>query len=228
MTLSPLRAAVLLSVALVPIAPAVLDSDAGAVAGPVNYEVSITNLTYQQIMSPAVVATHTPDFAFWRLGSPASPELAMIAEDAVNGPMMAMLGARPEVGDVQVVAGAGGPIMPGETAKVTICAEDGRDTLSLAGMLVVTNDAFYGLNSQRLPGRGVRSFSSPAYDAGSEANTEDCAHIPGPPCGSPMVRVTAGAEGFVHIHRGLQGVGTLDETTLDWRNPVARISVRRL
>lgn len=62
-------------------------------------------------------------------------------------------------------------------------------------MLVTTNDAFAALNGVRLPRRGSTSFSSVAYDAGSEANTENCSDIPGPPCGNPFVRVTAGAEG---------------------------------
>jgi hypothetical protein len=33
---------------------------------------------------------------------------------------------------------------------------------------------------------------------------------------------------FVHIHAGIHGVGDLQEATHDWRNPVARIAIRRL
>jgi hypothetical protein len=104
--------------------------------------------------------------------------------------------------------------------------------ISLAGMLVSTNDAFVGLDGYTLPfglfnSLKDTSIDAPAFDAGSEANTESCAHIPGPPCGSPGVRVTDGAEGFVHVHRGIQGVGELDASTKDWRNPVARISIER-
>lgn len=98
-------------------------------------------------------------------------------------------------------------------------------------MLVSTNDAFVGLDRYTLPSGFSAAFSAtsvdvPAYDAGSEANTESCDHIPGPPCGSPGVRVTDGAEGFVHVHRGIRGVGDLDDSAKDWKNPVARVIVR--
>ena len=39
---------------------------------------------------------------------------------------------------------------------------------------------------------------------------------------------SGGEEGFVHVHSGIHGVGDLDEAARDWRNPVARIVVRRL
>ena len=82
--------------------------------------------------------------------------------------------------------------------------------------------------SVRAPRRGEASFRSPAYDAGSESNNEDCDFIPGPPCDNPLVRDTANAEGYVHVHAGIHGVGDLVPATHDWRNPVAAISMRAL
>ena len=74
------------------------------------------------------------------------------------------------------------------------------------------------------------SFYSPGYDAGSEANDELCANIPGPTCdgvgASPGVN--DGDEGFVHIHRGMHDAGDLSSAVYDWRNPVARITVSRV
>jgi hypothetical protein len=193
------------------------------------YEVSITNITRGQIMSPPVVATHAAGLELWQLGSPASSELTMIAEDAVNQPMINLLTASSSVADVQVATGAGGPIMPGETAKVLVQSDPTIfGQISLAGMLVTTNDAFFGLNAIALPTSGSISHRSPAYDAGTEANTEQCAHIPGPPCGNAMVRVTNGAEGYVHVHAGFHGLSDLKSAQFDWRNPVAVVSVRRL
>src|SRR6056297_2414190 len=61
------------------------------------------------------------------------------------------------------------------------------------------------------------------FDAGSEANTENCEHIPGPPCGSAGVRVADGAEGHIALHGGILGVGELDPTEWDWRNPVLEV-----
>lgn len=193
------------------------------------YEVSITNLTRGQIMSPPVVATHsgrmTPIFS---PGKPASAELAGVAEDALNQPMVDMLRADRNVGDVVVITGINGPILPGETASMTVSAQGWIDQLSLVAMLVQTNDAFVGLAGFDLPRFGAAETLVPAWDAGSEANTEQCAHIPGPPCNNPRVRVTEGAEGFVRIHEGMHGVGDLAANRYDWRNPAALVSVRRV
>jgi hypothetical protein len=35
-----------------------------------------------------------------------------------------------------------------------------------------------------------------------------------------------GGEGFVHVHRGIHGVGDLKPIGRDWRNPVATVSIR--
>ena len=69
---------------------------------------------------------------------------------------------------------------------------------------------------------------TPVYDAGSEANTESCLSIPGPPCGSAGFRDTADAEGFVHVHSGIHGIGDLAPQRYDWRNPGAYVTVRRI
>jgi hypothetical protein len=37
-----------------------------------------------------------------------------------------------------------------------------------------------------------------------------------------------GGEGFVHIHAGIHGIGNLEASEYDWRNPVARITVRQV
>ena len=73
------------------------------------------------------------------------------------------------------------------------------------------------------------SVESEAYDAGSEMNSEDCAFIPGPPCGD-VNHNPAAAEGYVHIHAGIHGIsgGTLNPAQLDWRNPVALVEIKRM
>ena len=66
------------------------------------------------------------------------------------------------------------------------------------------------------------------HDAGSEPNDELCEHIPDAQCGSKRVPPDAGGEGFVHIHAGIHGIGNLKPSKYDWRNPVARITVRQI
>ncbi len=94
------------------------DSDRGRSQ---NYEVSITNITKSQILSPAVVATHSDRFTpLFTLGSPASAELAGVAEDAMVQPLIDALNADPTVSKVELLTGVNGPILPGETATITI------------------------------------------------------------------------------------------------------------
>ena len=96
-------------------------------------------------------------------------------------------------------------------------------------MLVTTNDAFFALRGVRAPRHGTSVHHSPAYDAGSEGNNEDCAYIPGPPCGNPEKRdPNDEPEGYVHIHAGIHGIGSLDRSLRDWRNLVAKITIKRL
>jgi hypothetical protein len=193
------------------------------------YTVTITNLTYDQIISPPVVVVHNGQFDLFQPGLPASSELTALAEDGMTGPLEGLLAISPGVSDYAVAAGG---IPPGGSITVSVRVQGSARMISLAGMLVSSNDAFVGLDGHALPFGLFNSsratvINAPAYDAGSEANTESCAHIPGPPCGNPGERVTDGAEGFVHVHRGIQGTGELDAAAKDWRNPVARINIQR-
>ncbi len=191
--------------------------------------VTITNLTKGQIFSPPVIASHRPGFRLFELSQPASDELAALAEDGMTGPVAAMLEDAPEVIDV-VEAEDGIP--PGQSASFELDVSHSWSAISLASMLVSSNDAFTALNGELLPSylrykKYRHTLYARAYDAGSEANTESCDHIPGPPCGMPGNRVTEGAEGRVYVHNGIHGTGGLDPSEWDWNNPVALITVRR-
>ncbi len=186
------------------------------------YEVRITNLTRGQIMSPPVIAAHSQATRMFLPGSRASDDIAAVAEDADNSGLVATLGADPEVGGMVVGTG---PILPGKTATYTIDS-GGAGKLSAVSMLVITNDAFFGLDSFDLASVVARTVVwLPAYDSGSEDNNEDCDFIPGPPCGSGGVRDTKGSEKFIHIHSGILGEGDLGQGMYDWRNPVARMVI---
>lgn len=191
------------------------------------YEVSITNVTKGQIISPVVVATHRGSLdPIYTLGSPASDELAQVAEDAVLDPFIALLENDSNVSSVGVVKGENGPILPGETATLLISASGKAKHFSLAAMLVSTNDTFVGLNGVSLPGRSTTHMGV-GYDSGTEANNEDCAFIPGPPCGKGGVRDTAGAEGYVYVSSGVHGIADLVPANHDWNNGVAKITITR-
>ncbi len=190
------------------------------------YDVSITNLTRAQIFTPFLVASHRADVALFVPGDAPSAELAALAEGGDTGPLAALLSANPDVGQV---TGSAGLLFPGETVTVTVAGGDGYRYLSLAAMLIPTNDGFVALRSVRLPATpDTRTVAAVAYDAGSEPNDELCASIPGPDCGGAGGSPGIGGEGHVHVHSGIHGVGDLDPATFDWRNPVAEIRIVRV
>ena len=192
--------------------------------------VTVTNLTRGQQFTPLLVATHREGVRLFRLGSPASSELAVLAEEGNTAPLTALLSANPAVFDVVTV----GPLLdPGASRTVEVRTHGPFDHVSVAAMLIPTNDGFFAVNGLAGPhGNRVVVFGSPAYDAGSEVNDELCASIPGPffdECGGPGGggAPAGGEEGFVHIHAGIHGIGDLTAARRDWRNPVALIEVRR-
>jgi len=192
------------------------------------YEITITNLTRGQIFSPPIVITHNRGFELFTLGDAASPELAAMAEEGDTTQLIDLLDEHPGYN----YAVSDGPVFPGETAVIEVTAAREALLVSMAGMLVTTNDGFFAARDLWLPFRGKRIVEADAYDAGTEQNSEDCAFIPGPPCGSHNAHDPADAEGYVHIHAGIHGIGPdlemVDPAMHDWRNPVARITVRRV
>jgi hypothetical protein len=199
-----------------------------AAAAP-RFEVTVTNLTRGQQFTPILVASHQKGVRLFTLGSPASSELATLAEEGNTVPLAALLLATPGVSDIAASAGL---LNPGQSVTISVDAGGGFDHLSVAAMLIPTNDGFFALNGVEGP-RGDQTLTlySPAYDAGSERNDELCASIPGPffaECGGAgSGGKPAGGEGYVHIHAGIHGIGDLDPAQRDWRNPVAQITIRR-
>lgn len=196
-------------------------------SGSSDFHVTITNLTNRINFTPILVTSHRRPVAIFELGTPASDDLAAIAEDGDIGPLTTTLNHNDSVVDVQ---DSGGLLGPGESVTVVVRGNHGARYISVASMMLPTNDGFIGLNNAKVSKRGDMTFDSPGYDAGSEANDELCANIPGPTCGGvgPSPGDNDGDEGFVHIHRGMHDIGDLSSAVYDWRNPVARITVSRV
>lgn len=192
---------------------------AAAPASAISLDVTITNATPGQVFSAPVLATHSSGFDLFEVGEAISPELADLAKDGVSDGLVGVLMADPNVLDVAV---GGGNIPPGESMTLTIDADAGHRFVSFASMLVTTNDAFVALDGLLLDST-MSKVSAIAYDAGAEDNSENCAHIPGPPCNNPMVDNGTG-EGFVAVHAGIHGLLDLAPARDDWRNPVAVIT----
>ncbi len=205
----------------------------GGAANAETFEISITNLTNAQIFSPPLVAAHPSGTAAFSAGQSASAGIEDMAE---NGATDTLADALEGIGaDVEQ---SGGPVLPGDTVTLTLTTGGGNRLISAVGMLVGTNDAFFGLGAVRPRGKS-NTYRVVAYDAGTEDNDEICAHIPGPPCAASGNLNPDGAtdEGgnplqldVVHVHRGIQNVGdaAFDSGTYDWRNPVAQITITRV
>jgi Spondin_N len=193
---------------------------------PAFFEVTVTNATAAQSFTPILVTTHAVGAVLFRLGEPASAELAVLAEGGDTAPLAAALAQNEQVLDVQSTSGL---LAPGASTTIRVATRGRFDRVSVAAMLIPTNDSFLALNGMEGPrGRHSVTVAVPAYDAGSEPNDNRCASIPGPVCGGEGTSPQAGGEGFVHISRGIHGNGDLDPAVYDWRNPVAHITVRRV
>jgi len=202
------------------------------------YQVTITNLAATQPISPPVVVTHNKDVRFWQRGDTASDGIVAIAE---NGDPSVAAGALPGVAGVTDVVNVGQPLTLAGTVfgdftdSVTITIEAHRgDRLSLAGMLICTNDGFAGVDSVRVPNSGTRTTYARAYDSGSEINTERSEDIVdacsdlgpvslnGDPNGNE--NETVDASGVISKHRGIVGESDL-LTAHNWDNKVLEVTI---
>jgi hypothetical protein len=207
-------------------------ADSGSRGGEA-YQVTITNITQGQTFTPFLLATHQSSIALFELGSAASDELAQLAEGGATGPLAEVLDAAGEaVGDI---AQGDSLLEPGQSITFTVHARGRTQYLSLAAMLIPTNDTFVALDTVELPSRGSATYFAQAYDAGTEANDQSCANMPGPRCGGAGYSPVPGPgdEGFVHVGNGFHELGDVDANgfdvlgpaTYDWRNAVAKITI---
>jgi hypothetical protein len=200
------------------------------------YEVTLTNLTSGQPMSPAVLVTHKKALRLFDVGTRASAGIQEIAENGNPAVAAAALTGANRVYDV-VTTGApvhriGGP--GGNSLTATIRSNAEHAFLSLATMLICTNDGFSGLDGAALPTDGTPvTYYAMAYDAGTERNTEAGTDIV-PPCfGIGPVGGSGGggrvAESrLVRMHPGIHGEGALVPSAHGWTGPVLMVTVRRL
>ncbi len=182
------------------------------------YQVTVLNLTKGQPLTPPLIVAHKYSLKVYQLGGQASDGLADLAQDGITATLRAELDNSRDVLATKV---GNGVIMPGEKHTYVIdVPRRGRPTFSVLSMLARTNDAFIAATIS-----GGRKGLAQVYDAGVEHNTENCAHIPAPPCGNHNVG-TDGGEGFVRPHEGLHLSGNLDGQRDTFANVAARIEIK--
>ncbi len=199
------------------------------------YEVSVTNLTPNQPMSPLVVLSHNNDYQLFEVNQSASVPLEHLAESGSTAELLALT-----YSDSNVYYGAAGTgvVVPGSSDVVTISVDPYKaGYLSVASMLVNTNDAFVGETGLAVKSLSVGEsyqMNMNVWDAGTELNDELAATIPGP---------AGGGEGYngvrnddmdvVSFHSGVisqdDGLATSAlSANHRFLNPGARLTITRV
>lgn len=152
-------------------------------ANAVDLEISITNLTQGNHFTPRLVVAHTADADVFEVGQPASTPLAWLAEAGV---IMTSQDANSAGSNFEGLLGPadtdngsntwhffGGLVSPATTLTYASFDTMDKPYLSIASMLIPSNDAFVGLDSILIPTEaGTYTYYLNAYDAGTELNDE--------------------------------------------------------
>lgn len=164
-----------------------------------SYSVTLSNLTYAQPLSPAAVLLHG-DAKMWQVGQAASVALEKLSEGGDNADFIALE-------NNLATAMAEGPTAPGTSVTVNISTMDSAATyLTVATMLVNTNDAFAGLTGvdiSTLTLNQEKSWRLNVYDSGTEQNNEAAGTIPGPADGGVGYDSTRDDIDLVGYHSGV-------------------------
>lgn len=196
------------------------------------YEVTVTNLTNAQPVSPVAVILHREDYALYRIGTPASLGLEQLAEGGDNTQLLLDADANASVKEAK---GGAGAIPPGAQESVRVSG-NGAGCISVATMLVNTNDAFAGTNCIDVSGLhwgGKLHLAVAAFDAGTEGNSESAATVPGPAGGGEGFNAVRDDRDFVAAHNGVvtsdDGLtGSVLTYEHRWDNPVLQIDIERV
>ncbi len=210
------------------------------------YEVTVTNLTPGQPLTPPILVTHRKPTGVFTVGDDATVGVQQIAENGNGGPLMEALAANRHVHDV---VAASEPLVPADnpggtpftdSVTMTITSTRGAKYLSAIMMLICTNDGFTGIDAVRLPKKvgDQMTLLSDAYDAGTELNTEDFADLV-PPC-QGLIGVGSDDEGtgmsnpklaegdVIHHHEGIMGGNDLIPEIHGWDGAAVEITILRI
>lgn len=185
------------------------------------FEVTVTNLTKGVLFTPLLGVTHDYRQTLFKTGEPASDSIIAVAEGGDISGLQSLFPA-------DNTGSTDGLLEPGQSKSFTIKAHR-YSVFSMVSMLLPTNDTMLAVRNKRLPFRsGKAIYYAKAYDAGSEANDELCANIPGPQCGGAAASPDDEGEGFIFPSAGIHGEGDLSRMQYNWNDPVAKIVIKRV
>jgi len=205
--------------------------------------ITVTNLTQGLHFTPVITAAHASDNQLFMSGEMASTELQSMAEGGDISSLASMLtNADANINENPAM----GLLAPAMSASFSLTNDSANTHLSLAAMILPSNDGFVGLDSWKIPEEaGTYTVFLNAYDAGTEANDEirgsgapGEAGMPVPPpldasIGMNGTGVTdMESNNKVHIHRGslgddnmTAGKSDINNSVQRWLNPVAKLTI---
>ncbi len=200
-------------------------------------KVDITNLSNALYYTPLLISAHNKKTHLFQVGKAASTSLQAMAE---GGDISGLISDLTAVNASNVANPANGLLAPGASVSTKVEINKKNRYLSIAAMLLPTNDGFVGLDALRIPKKkGRYTYYINAYDAGTEANDEiitgggapGAQGIPADPGGNSGTGAS-GVTGvdhntYVHIHRGIVGGvnSDLNEAVHNWKNPIAKVTL---
>ena len=196
-----------------------------------SFNIEVTNLSNHQPFAPVAAILHKPGYNGFDLGATASTGLEILAEGGDPSTFISEAESHNKV--VNARSGTG-IIAPGGNETLTVQGITPKPRLTLASMLVNTNDGFIGLDEVDISELGVGDsmvLHAKVHDAGTEANNEAAADVPGQ--GGEGFNATRDDHDFIAVHPGVvtQDDG-LASSALDashrFDNPGARIVITRL
>ncbi len=193
-----------------------------------SYDITITNLTYAQPLSPITVALHG-DSKMWQIGEVASVALEKLAEGGDNTDFLAL--------ETNLATTASeSPVVPGSSVTLNITTADQMaNYLTVATMLVNTNDAFTGLTGVDISTLAVaqeKSWLLNVYDSGTELNNEAAGTIPGPADGGTGYDAARDDINLIGYHSGIvsQDDGLSNSVLTQahrFDNPAVKLTINR-
>lgn len=194
------------------------------------YSVSVTNLTNNQALSPIGAILHNSGYHAYSLGDAADNALEILAESGDNSALLGSAAADTMV--IDTTSGSG-MIAPGNSETINVLGYSNNSRLTLATMLVNTNDAFSAIDavdiSELVSGESLVLYAN-VYDAGTETNSEAAADVPGQ--GGEGFNASRDDRNFVAVHAGVVSMddgltGSALDQSYRFDNPVAKIVVTR-
>ncbi|VUD40429.1 hypothetical protein TDB9533_00216 [Thalassocella blandensis] len=173
---------------------------------PAKYRVTVTNATYNQPLSPVAIILHRQEYSGWRIGSAASFGLEDLAESGNPTAFLEESSALRNAAVINTEQGSG-ILMPGNTEEIDVSGYYAEDLhITIASMLVNTNDAFTGVTQLALAdlevGESIKWLAA-VYDAGTEENSETAATVPGPAAGGEGTNAMREVRDIVTRHPGV-------------------------